>query len=272
MVFNPFDSGFAFVWDLIAFVISLVILLALVQVNALMQKKKVVSEIITRKVIHIFAGPIYIVSWMLFTGRTTSRYLAVIVPFLFLLQFVAIGTGKMKNESFVNSMSRTGDPRELLGGTLYYAVMMILTTFFWFYIPSTGIANANPTALILIGCVSGGDGLADIIGRKFGKNSKKFGIKGSEKTIIGSLGMLVGSILTSSILVLIFSLEVTFFSANFNIATLILPIIVISIVATVVEALSPKGTDNLTIFIAIVIFVYILEIGFPEFWPFPFAF
>jgi len=84
--------------------------------------------------------------------------------------------------------------------------------------------------------------------------------------------MLVGSILTSSILVLIFSLEVTFFSANFNIATLILPIIVISIVATVVEALSPKGTDNLTIFLAIVIFIYILEFGFPEFWPFPFAF
>ncbi|GAH31164.1 unnamed protein product [marine sediment metagenome] len=39
MVFNPFDSSLAFVWDLIAMVISVVILLALVQINGLMQKK-----------------------------------------------------------------------------------------------------------------------------------------------------------------------------------------------------------------------------------------
>ena len=267
MVFNPFDSSLAFVWDIIAMVISVVILLALVQINGLMQKKKIFSQIITRKFVHIFAGPIFVVTWMLFSGGVISHYIAVIVPLLFVLQFVAIGTGMMKNESFVNSMSRTGDPRELLEGTLYYAIVMVLMTFFWFYVPSTGIGMANPTALLIIGCVSGGDGLADIIGRKFG-GEKKFGIKGSEKTIIGSIGMLVGSILVSSILVLIFSLEVP----RINIVTLILPIIVVSIVATVVEALSPKGIDNFTIFLAVIFVVLILEFGFPDFWPYPFRF
>ncbi len=267
MVFNPFGNDLAFVWDIIATVISIVILLALVQINGLMQKKGKVSQIITRKFVHIFAGPIFVVTWMLFTGEVISHYIAVIVPLLFVLQFVAIGTGLMKNESFVASMSRSGDPRELLGGTLYYAIVMVLMTFFWFYVPSTGIDNANPTALLIIGCVSGGDGLADIIGRKFG-GEKKFGIKGSEKTIVGSIGMLVGSILVSSILVLIFSLEVP----HINIVTLILPIIVVSIVATVVEALSPKGTDNFTIFLAVVIVILILELGFPDFWPYAFNF
>jgi len=71
---------------------------------------------------------------------------------------------------------------------------------------------------------------------------------------------------------LIFSLEVIFFRANFNIATLILPIIVVSIVATVVEALSPKGIDNFTIFLAVVIVILILEFGFPDFWPYTFSF
>jgi len=265
MVFNPIGNDF--VWDLITTVISIVILLALVQINALMQKKKIVSQIVTRKFVHILAGPVFVVTWMLFSGGIISHYIAVIVPLLFVLQFVAIGTGVMKNESFVNSMSRTGDPRELLEGTLYYSIVMVLMTFFWFYVPSTGIENANPTALLIIGCVSGGDGLADIIGRKFG-GEKKFGIKGSEKTIIGSIGMLVGSILVSSILVLIFSVEVP----HFNIVTLILPIIVVSIVATVVEALSPKGIDNFTIFLAVVIVILIFELGFPEFWPFSFSF
>ena len=267
MVFNPFGSNLAFVWDLIAMVIAIAILLALVQLNALMQKKGVVSQIITRKFVHIFAGPVFLITWMLFSGEIISHYIALIVPLLFVLQFLAIGTGVMKNESFVASMSRSGDPKELLEGTLYYSVVMVLMTLFWFYVPSTGIDNANPTALLIIGCVSGGDGLADIIGRKFG-GEKKFGIKGSEKTIIGSIGMLVGSILVSSILVLIFSLEVL----NFNIVRLILPIIVVSIVATVVEALSPKGTDNFTVFLAVIFVILILELGFPDFWPYSFSF
>ncbi len=58
MVFNPFDSSFAFVWDLIATVISIVILLAIVQINAYMQKKGKVSQFITRKFVHILAGPV----------------------------------------------------------------------------------------------------------------------------------------------------------------------------------------------------------------------
>ena len=267
MVFNPFDSSLAFIWDLIATLIAIVILLALVQINALMAKKGKVSQIITRKFVHIFAGPIFVVTWMLFSGEIISHYIAVIVPLLFVLQFVAIGTGIMKNESFVSSMSRTGDPKELLEGTLYYAIVMVLMTFFWFYVPSTGIENANPTALLIIGCVSGGDGLAGIIGRKFG-GEKKFGIKGSEKTIIGSIGMLVGSIIVCSILALIFSLEVP----TFDLLTLIGPIIVVSIVATLVEALSPKGTDNFTIFLAIIILVLVLEFVFPAFWPYSFSF
>ncbi len=267
MVFNPFGSNLVFVWDLIATVISIVILLAIVQINGYIQKKGKVSQIITRKLVHILAGPVFVVTWMLFSGEIISHYLAVIVPLLFVLQFLAIGTGVMKNESFVASMSRSGDPRELLQGTLYYSIVMVLMTFFWFYVPSTGISKANPTALLIIGCVSGGDGLADIIGRKFG-GEKKFGIKGSEKTIIGSIGMLVGSILVSSILVLIFSLEVP----NFNIVILILPIIVVSIVATIVEALSPKGTDNFTVFLAVIFVILILEFAFPAFWPYPYSF
>ncbi|MHA1234247.1 MAG: hypothetical protein ACTSQL_04075 [Promethearchaeota archaeon] len=267
MVFNPLGNNLVFVWDLIATVISIVILLAIVQINAYIQKKGKVSPIITRKLVHILAGPVFVVTWMLFSGEIISHYIAVVVPLLFVLQFITIGMGIIKNESFVASMSRSGDPRELLQGTLYYSIVMVLMTFFWFYVPTSGVSNANPTALLIIGCVSGGDGLADIIGRKFG-GEKKFGIKGSEKTIIGSIGMLGGSILVSSILVLIFSLEVP----TFNIVTLILPIIVVSIVATVVEALSPKGTDNFTVFLAVIFVILILEFGFPDFWPFAYSF
>ncbi len=101
MVFNLFDlidlPGLEIVWDIIAFVISLVVVLMLVQINAAIEKSGKLSTTVTRKIIHIFAAPLWILTWMLFTGSVFSRWLAMIVPLFFVLQFVAIGTGKVQN-------------------------------------------------------------------------------------------------------------------------------------------------------------------------------
>ena len=75
--------------------------------------------------------------------------------------------------------------------------------------------------------------------------------------------MFIGSILFSVVLVLIFSVEV----ASFSIVTLILPILIVSIVATIVEAITPKGLDNLTI--TIVVIIVILLLPFVGLWPYP---
>jgi len=263
MVLNLLGGNLAIVWDLIAMVISLVCLLLLVGINGEIQKSGKLDSIITRKIVHIFAGPIFLVSWLLFSGSIFSRYIAMIIPILFILLFYAIGTGKMENERFVASMSRSGDASELLKGTLYYAVIMLIVTIIWFYVPITGAANANPAGLIIMGCLSGGDGLADIIGRKYG-GEKKFGIGGGEKTIVGVIAMFLGSFLVGLILTVIFSLEP---GTTICIGSVIVPLLIISIVATVVEALSPKNVDNWTIFLAVIITVLILSF-FPSIWPF----
>ena len=76
--------------------------------------------------------------------------------------------------------------------------------------------------------------------------------------------MFIGSFLFSVILVFFFSIEV----AAFSVVDLILPIIVVSLVATIIEAITPKGLDNLTITIVSIIMVLLLPfIGL--FWPFP---
>jgi len=257
MVFNPLGDSLALIWDLVAVFISLVLVMLVVLINAVIQKSGKLDQVITRKIVHIFAGPVYILSWLLFSGAIFSRFIAIIVPGFFILAFVLIGTGKMVNENLVASMSRTGDPKELLGGTLHYAIIMLIISILWFYYP------ANPSSLIIMGCLAGGDGLADIIGRKYG-GEKKFGIGGSQKTLIGSIGMFVGSFLTCIILTAIFLIEI----AEFNLATLILPILIISIVATIVEALSPKGYDNWLIFISVIIMITIFWLVIPEWWPY----
>ena len=180
---------------------------------------------------------------------------------MFVLLFFAIGTGRMKNEAFVNSMSRSGDASELLKGTFYYALIILIVTLLFFYVPTNGITNANPTALIVIGCLAGGDGLADIIGRKYGKH--KYGSSG--KSVEGSIGMLIGGFVFSIILVAIFSLAVS----NWSLASFVLPLIIVSIVAMVVEGISPKNMDNWTIMIAVLIVLKLMHAAAPSFWQFP---
>jgi dolichol kinase len=231
-----------------------------VQINAVIQKSGKLDQVITRKLVHIFAAPVFIVSWMLYSGTIFSRFLTMIVPILFILMFYAVGTGKMKNENLVASMSRSGDPKELLGGTLHYAIIMVVITILWFYAFGT---SRNPTALIIIGCLAGGDGLADVVGRKYG-GDRKFGIGGSQKTVIGSIGMFMGSLLTSIILVALFSLE----NPAFNLITLFIPILITSFVATIVEALSPPGYDNWLVFISVIIMITIFTFLIPTWWPF----
>jgi dolichol kinase len=250
------------IWDIIAMVISFVAVMLVVLINGSIQKSGKLSTNVTRKIVHIFAAPVFLVTWLLYSGDFYSRFVAMIVPILFALLFIAIGTGKIKNESFVASMSRSGKPAELLKGTLYYAIWIILVTLLWFYVPTTGLANANPIALVIIGCLAGGDGLADVIGRKYG-GKRKFGVGGAQKTPAGSLGMFIGSFLFSYVLVAIFSLEVH----TFSLIALFIPILIISLIAMIVEALTPKNLDNWTVPIAVVIVVAVLM--YLGLWSFP---
>ncbi len=263
MVFNLFNDNWAWLWDVLATVLTLVVLLGVVEINGKIQKSGKLPTFITRKIIHILAGPIFFLAWFLYSGIPASRYIASVVPLLFVVQFSAVGFGIMKDEAFVRSMSRSGDPKELLKGTLYYAVVMMLVVIFFFYIPSEGIGSANPAGFIIIGCLAGGDGLADIIGRKFG-GDKKFGLLKAEKTVAGTITMFLGSFLFSLGLVAIFSIEVS----TFNIGILIWPILIVSIVATLAEALSPPHLDNLIISAAVILAIYLISLIIPAWWPF----
>ena len=252
---NPLADNLAWVWDVIALIITFGVIQALVLVNGVLQKRELLPSFITRKIIHIFAAALYLVCWLLFSGSESSRYFAMFVPLAFIVQFAAIGFGLRQDEAFVKSMSRSGDPKELLGGTLHYAIVMFLCTILFFNAGGDA-GNGNPAALCILGAVAGGDGLADIIGRRFG-GPRKFGIGGAQKTVVGSIGMFAGSVITIWILTAIFG-------SGLNLAT----IIILSLLATIVEALTPKGIDNFTVAAAVFIGILILGSVAADLWPF----
>jgi len=256
---NPLGPNLAFVWDVIALVLTFVVIQTLVLVNGLLQKREILPTYITRKVIHMFAAPLYVICWMLFSGEAASRYLAMVVPLAFIGQFAAIGLGMRKDEAFVNSMSRTGNPRELLAGTMHYAIVMLVCTILFF---ETAVPNTtpNPAALLILGALAGGDGLADIIGRRYGAG-RTFGPAGSQKSVPGSIAMFVGAAGMSLILVAIFSIN-----TNLSVGMVLLPTLLLSLFATIVEAFSPKGLDNYAIALAVVVGIVILSLV--GMWPF----
>ena len=148
-----------------------------------LSKLQLLSSTDARKIMHIGCGPVFLLCWPLYnSSNLISGVLAALAPLSITLVFTLIGLGYIKDETTVNSMSRSGRRQELLKGPLAYGLSIsLLTIFFW----------RDLTALIPIICLCGGDGFADIIGRRFGKGNT---IPWSpRKSFAGSSGFIFGS-------------------------------------------------------------------------------
>ena len=193
---------------------------------------------LSRKIIHIGTGPIYVLCWLLFDDASAARWMAALVPFAITVQFALIGLGIMKDEASVKAMSRTGNPKEILRGPLYYGIVFVLMTLiFW---------KDSPVGIVALMLMCGGDGIADVVGRRV-KSPKLPWSK--EKSVAGSLAVFVGGWVLALVVVSIYGYAgVAGFSSN----KLLLPIIIISFGGMIVESLPFKDIDNLTITIVAV--------------------
>jgi phytol kinase len=198
---------------------------------------------LSRKVIHIGTGPIFVLCWLLFPDVWYARWLAALVPFAITVQFALIGLGIMKDEASVRAMSRTGDPKEILRGPLYYGIMFVLLTLvFW---------KDSPVGMTALMIMCGGDGIADLVGRYF--NPKLF--HSPQKSVAGSLGVLFGGWLLSALILAVYT-ALGIFAGPFS--RFLLPITIIAVVATLVESLPQKDIDNVTVTLAAAVLGYFL--------------
>ena len=187
---------------------------------------------LSRKLIHIGTGPIFVLCWLLFPGEWFVRYLAALVPGLITIQFALIGLGLVKDEASVKAMSRTGDPREILRGPLYYGIMFVaLTVLFW---------KDSPVGMVALLMMCGGDGVADIVGRRI--RSARLPWSG-EKSVAGSLSVFFGGFgLSALILAIYVALQV--FPAPLG--SYLFPLAMVGLASMAVESLPQKDVDNIT--------------------------
>jgi len=205
-------------------VATIVFVFIVIGVAELVRKRFSYSSNFTRKVIHVGVG-----NWVFLWPFAFDNWYAIIVPPAL---FVILNYVSYRRELF-KAMER----KEKAGGlgTVYYAVSLVIIATIAMVLGKAWVAAA---AIILMAWA---DGLADPIGRKFGTH--KYRIAGSTKSIEGSLGFFLVGFLAVAVTLMFFG-AFSSLPTGFNIPLFSL---VIAALGTLIEAVSPSGTDNLTV-------------------------
>jgi phytol kinase len=173
---------------------------------------------IIRKIVHIGTGNVILIAWWLNIPATVGITASIFASIITLLSYIfPILPG-------INSVGRQSL------GTFFYALSIgILVAGFWYL-------QQPQYAAIGILTMAWGDGLAALIGQRFGKH--KYKLLGSNKSWEGSFTMTFLSFLINMFILL---------ATQGNIWQTWVISILVAIVATTLEAFSFLGIDNLTV-------------------------
>lgn len=174
---------------------------------------------ISRKILHIMVGNIVFIL-PLFQTREGMAFVAA-APFIVL-------TFLISPYSPIKSLSKVSQAGHGLG-LVYYAISWTILAYLFFdrlWIVGVGIL-----------AMSYGDGFASILGARFGKHT--YQVFHDKKSIEGSAIMFLTTLPLLVINFLFYLRPLTVY--------IITVLILVSLFATVVEALTPKGLDNLTV-------------------------
>ncbi|PSR86192.1 Phytol kinase [Actinidia chinensis var. chinensis] len=227
-------SGNPVVSDLVATALSGGIALSLLRLWAETAKRGLFDQKLNRKLVHVSIGLAFMLCWPLFSSGRQGAVLAALIPGINIIKMLLLGLGLWKDEATVKSMSRFGDHRELLKGPLYYASAITLAcAIYW---------RTSPVAIAAICNLCAGDGLADIVGRRFGSQKIPYN---RNKSIAGSIAMATAGFMASIGFMYYFALF-GYVQESWEMA---LRFLIVSIATALVEShpLSTELDDNLTV-------------------------
>lgn len=172
----------------------------------------------SRKAVHILVCNWWLLAMVFFD----SPIWAAVVPAC----FVVLNYASYRFQLF-SAMERGAGKADL--GTVYYAISLLILALITF-----GPLNNPVVGGVGILIMGYGDGLAAVVGTRWPKVPYK--LLGSEKTLSGSLTMLMASFLVTLILLAATGQDLV-----------LVPAITLAVLATVLEAATPLGLDNLTV-------------------------
>ena len=188
---------------------------------------------LTRKIMHLAAGPIFLCMWPLFSQN--GRWWAAAVPFFMTLKFALTGLGVLNVANDVEAMSRSGQPSELLRGPLVYGLVFTAATL---------LAFRRVVAAASLSALCAGDGMADVVGRRLGRSARMRLPWSPQKSIPGSLAFLVSAFAASLAFGALFH---RWGWCAMGPRAMLAPLLLASLAGAAVESLPFADVDNLLV-------------------------
>ena len=229
-------TGMMIVRDVGATWICAALAYALVKINTYCFENEIYGPNIARKVVHLLSGPAFIFALPMFTVAAGAKYFASIVALTNLIQLYLSGKN-MGDPTLAKSVSRSGESSEALGGPFIYVLIVQACVFFFW--------RTSPVGVVALSTMAAGDGMADLVGRKWGRSNKCF--FSDSKSMVGTLAFATFSAMTSFGLIqwLMFTDCLTL-PSSLSTMDILIRIIGISVTSAVIE-LIPVGDDNITV-------------------------
>jgi len=230
--------------NILATILTFVIALAWLRLMDFFAGRGWIGSRLSRKIIHIGTGPIYVLCWLMFKNTPDARWLAALVPLAITVQFALVGLGIIKDKASVQAMSRSGDRREILRGPLYYGIVFVaLTLVFW---------KTSPVGIVALMLMCGGDGIADVVGRRIASPKLPWS---REKSVAGSLGVFLGGFVAAAAVLAVYVAAGAFTGP---LTDYLLPLALVCLAGTAVESLPYRDIDNVTVPVAAAVLGYFL--------------
>lgn len=228
--------------DIVVFAIAVIYAVSVMTVGDLARRKLNLNAEFTRKIVHMFGGgAIWTIPFF------PNPWLATFVGVLFVLMTSMANTERFGR--FFAAMARSEDVENAsIRGPFWYAVSVTVLTGFFMFTGNQAIFFLGAAGIHIM---MFGDGMSAPVGMKYGKNHTVV-IFGSKRSLQGSLALFIFGFIGSLFSFWYFGTLFTGYEA-FVLGGAILwtEMIVLALVggttATLVELVSPKGTDNITV-------------------------
>lgn len=244
-------------WDIIASILTLVSVFFVIMLMGQLHRRGRIRDDMLLISNHVFVAPVAVVSWLLYSNEIQSRFLAALTPAIFVILFIGILSGAIKNKKLVGMITTSDDLKVLQAPFIYSLLILIFTIIFWpVPLDGSGLPVYNvfvPTMILIIAPWTGGWGAGHFANRRWGGRKLS---NSDERSLEGFLFMFIFGIASCYVLLGLYQILLYWqYAATIAILSplLLLTVLVVSLVAAILEAISPSIYDNAIIPTGIII-------------------
>ncbi len=241
-------------YDLLLLLITFIYVFATILIPVQLKKRDKITKFQARKMVHLFAGlsilitPYFIWPW----------WAVILGSSMTILTFFSSKKSKVKPlKDLYDSIGEEAEEKAgYLQGPFHYCLSItILVTLFVIVAPDQ---MYFPIAGILLMIIS--DTLASVIGKKYGKLKINLPWVNTTRTLEGSIAFFISGFILCFIAFTFLGVTNPITQIHISLETAFLYSLITSILATIVELISPSTWDDLTVPIATTLIIFLITL------------